>query len=312
MMYHARKAFVLGFILSSEAILKVAKIMVTSNRAEYLMTYRMSQDHLELLFRCIRGKSGYNNNPDVLQFRSSLRHLLMKNSIRCSKNANCLEMESECSSIYHFKWTSRWATPLQEDVNAELQEAEMTELCQTIEGLHLSELQEAVVGYIAGYIVRKMRRNMSCVICADALTDSANRSADHARSQLILKKQKGGLLTPAAPVWKLVEKCERTFRVIVSWREGGQISSRKNVGLLLYTIVMRQSSIDFPQLSRHDLQMLSDSEDLHSSQLKKIICKEYAAIRFFTYGHNFNANSLPSHKIGYRQKLSKAILFANL
>ncbi len=220
-------------------------------------------------------------------------------------------MESECSSIYNFKWTSRQATYLpEEDTDQELQEAEMRDLCWRIEDLHLSELQEAIVGYI----VRKMRRNMPCIVCANALTESAHRSADQARSQLILQKQHGGLLIPATPVWKMVQRCERAFRVIVSGSQGGKISSQKNIGLLLYTTVMQQDdgSLEFPHLSNHDLEMLSDSEDLHSSQLKKIICKEHVNIRLFTYAHNFNASSLPSDKIGYRQKLSQTILFANL
>ena len=71
---------------------------------------------------------------------------------------------------------------------------------------------------------------------------------------------------------------------MVSGSQGGKISSQKNIGLLLYTTVMRQDdgSLEFPHLSSHDLERILDSEDLHSSQLKKIICKEYVNIQLFT------------------------------
>ncbi len=111
---------------------------------------------------------------------------------------------------------------------------------------------------------------MSYIVCAKVLTESTNRSAEHARSQLILKKQCDDLLNPATQMWKLVEWCERAFWVIGS---GGQISPQKNIGLLLNTTVMQQddnaSSIHFPHLGSHNLEMFPDSEDLHSSQLKR-------------------------------------------
>ncbi len=83
MSQHSRRTFVQGFIMTSKAVLRVASNLLMQDEAsfQYVLTYRMSQDHLELLFRCLRGKNGFNTNPDTLQFRSSLRQLLLKNSI---------------------------------------------------------------------------------------------------------------------------------------------------------------------------------------------------------------------------------------
>ncbi len=46
------------------------------NPFKYILTYKFSQDHIELLFACIRGKGAFNNNPNTLQLKYALRNIL--------------------------------------------------------------------------------------------------------------------------------------------------------------------------------------------------------------------------------------------
>lgn len=55
----------------------------------YVMTFRFSQDHLELLFACIRQMFGCNDNPSAKQFESAWRRLLGNHQITASESANC-------------------------------------------------------------------------------------------------------------------------------------------------------------------------------------------------------------------------------
>ena len=55
------------------------------------MTYKFSHDRVELLFSCIRARGGWNNNPNVLQFKYAIRKMLMRNAITASKSANCVD-----------------------------------------------------------------------------------------------------------------------------------------------------------------------------------------------------------------------------
>ena len=72
---------------------------------KFCLTYKFSQDHLELLFSCIRGMNGFNNNSDVIQLKSSLKRILLRNSIVGSKYANCLTFEDNANgSIFALKW----------------------------------------------------------------------------------------------------------------------------------------------------------------------------------------------------------------
>ena len=50
-----RKTFVLGFILGSIVALSKILLQRDENPFKYALTYKFSQDHIELLFACIRG-----------------------------------------------------------------------------------------------------------------------------------------------------------------------------------------------------------------------------------------------------------------
>lgn len=76
----------------------------------YSLTYKVPQDHLELLLACIRGKNGFNNNPDVRVFKSALKRLLLRNSIVASKNANCAMLkENDFNPVLSLKWSKNRA-----------------------------------------------------------------------------------------------------------------------------------------------------------------------------------------------------------
>ena len=47
----------------------------------YLLSYKMSQDHLELLFGVIRGQGGFSDNPTKRIFTSIYKKLLMSNEV---------------------------------------------------------------------------------------------------------------------------------------------------------------------------------------------------------------------------------------
>jgi len=57
---------------------------------KFLLSYKFSQDHLEMLFSAIRSKGAFNNNPTVSQFEAAYKSLLVHAQIKTSHNANCL------------------------------------------------------------------------------------------------------------------------------------------------------------------------------------------------------------------------------
>ena len=57
---HPRKTFVIGFVISIKSTIEMANEMFSAINQpfKYLLTYKFSQDHIELLFSCIRAKAG--------------------------------------------------------------------------------------------------------------------------------------------------------------------------------------------------------------------------------------------------------------
>lgn len=64
-----------GFLASIEAIKGLFSELVDSENApmKYLLTYKLSQDHLELFFGAVRSANGSNNNPTAQQFIGSYK-----------------------------------------------------------------------------------------------------------------------------------------------------------------------------------------------------------------------------------------------
>jgi hypothetical protein len=72
-----------GFLVCAEAVQGLAKDLVSGENPvlKYVLTYKMSQDHLELFFGAVRAAGGWNNNPTAMQFRSAYKQLLMRHNI---------------------------------------------------------------------------------------------------------------------------------------------------------------------------------------------------------------------------------------
>ena len=79
-----------------------------ANTFFYILTYKNGQDHLELLFNCVRGKLGFNNNPDVREFQFALSKILLRAAFSPSRHSNCLLLDEDRSSpILSLKWSKK-------------------------------------------------------------------------------------------------------------------------------------------------------------------------------------------------------------
>ena len=76
-----RKTGFLGFLLCINAVVGLAEDLVNVENPvlKYLLTYKMSQDHLELFFSAVQTSGGWNNNPTTRQFVAAYKQLLRYN-----------------------------------------------------------------------------------------------------------------------------------------------------------------------------------------------------------------------------------------
>lgn len=69
--------------------IKIIEMIHTIYNSKFL-SYRMSQDHLEMFFCKIRSMNGYNENPMSQQFVSAYRKLLNNYDVIISDRANII------------------------------------------------------------------------------------------------------------------------------------------------------------------------------------------------------------------------------
>ncbi|KAF0701426.1 THAP-type domain-containing protein [Aphis craccivora] len=100
-----RKTFLIGFAIAVKSVFAMAEDLFNSNfNYKYLLTYKCSHDHLEILFSRIRQRLGNNNNPNVVELKTSLKKMLLKNTISSSYAANCMAFDNTSESIFEICW----------------------------------------------------------------------------------------------------------------------------------------------------------------------------------------------------------------
>lgn len=95
-----RKTPILGFLAGIKSVERMYDSLVggDSPKLKYLLTYKMSQDHLELFFCSMRSRFGSNNNPTAREFATTYKKLLIKHEIR-GIGGNCAAQDN--TAILH-------------------------------------------------------------------------------------------------------------------------------------------------------------------------------------------------------------------
>lgn len=303
----------------------------TTNPFKYLLTYKYSQDHVELLFSCIRSRGGWNNNPNCLQVKYALRQMLMRNAITASKNANCVDFTG-CSNIIPLFHTGKHTEKRHNEVQAENKESISNDegkidlFCDLMFDKH-SEFIDNVLFYIAGYIVSKLIDNLSCLECKKCLVPLPTQPPIHGHdytsslyhdcgkaSSFTRFVNKGGLKIPSTSVFRTVQYCEHVFRSTVSGQNCQSISNDSNLKKKMILQVCRYFSLDTTK------KLFSDHEDGfnellleddHSTQLTKFVADKYLTLRLFNFGKKFTKEIVHKGKQSVRHSLNKLILFSN-
>ena len=80
-----RKTGFVGFLVSIDSIQSIFSDLVEKEAPmNYCLTYKFSQDDLELFFGAIRSSGGFNNNSTAQQFTAAYERLLLRSSIEDS------------------------------------------------------------------------------------------------------------------------------------------------------------------------------------------------------------------------------------
>ncbi len=165
-----RKTFVIGFV----ACIKSTQMFSSStNPLKNLLTYKFSQDHIELLFSCIRSRGGWNNHRNVLQFKYAIRKMLMRNAITASKYASCVNFTgcNDIIPIFHTRKHKKSTTNenIEQASASNNDSSDVFSMCEHSNEVRHSEFTSNVLFYNAGYIVSKLIKTLACSACEKSL-----------------------------------------------------------------------------------------------------------------------------------------------
>jgi len=188
-----------GLIIGMNSVLNISKCLFEKKYISYLLTYKMSQDHLETFFSSIRRMGGLNNNPTCLQFKRAYKKLMIHVHATVPEEANCTVQDE----------TQILKSQIETEKSDEIFDNIFTLFDHDYEspnGWCWNEYNSEVVTYIAGYVIKSIKNKIKCDMCLQSLESKENYS-------LLLKiKNRGGLLLPSPEVITICKVAERVIR----------------------------------------------------------------------------------------------------
>ncbi|KAG5863221.1 hypothetical protein JTB14_028160 [Gonioctena quinquepunctata] len=164
------------------------------------------------------GRNGWNNNPTVYQFYYTFRRLCL--------NIDLKVLKGNCDILDSTKMLTSSNTNEKRNVSPELDQGDITiikkyefdyndlvieddEFVYIIDiSPSLTLLNENVVTYISGYVVRSITKQIKCTVCLDSLEES-NYNALDLQFMLLHRKDRGGLIKPSKDVIQICMYTEK-------------------------------------------------------------------------------------------------------
>jgi len=303
----SRKTGFVGLILCLRSISHILNQadMFEDGHLEYLLTYKLSQDHLEMFFSAVRARGGFSNNPTAAQFEAAYKRLIIHTEIMtCSEGANCMNID--LTPILSIGSTKKKQKPSsfidiicyengENDVDDNFDDIK-NDLKNVLNNFDVDKIDMCVtdiVEYIAGFVVKKLKTKINCNECVKALlSDSSNNF-------LLNIKNQGRLIKPSTDVVKLCKLSETIFK-----SHQNEIKCKKDI--ISYLTIKASSKIQISTLfSSLSVHILDQSPlDNHLLQIVTFIFKTYFTLRLH---HHNKTLSQPTERI--RSHLTKTIHF---
>ena len=311
------KTAIWGFTVSSCSMAELSQHLLKHPVAPfgYILTYKFSQDHLELLFNKIRRRCSWNNNPDVLQFKYALRAILLQNSIKPSKTGNCTPFDDVFkSSLIDFKRrAAERHHKTSEDTDREIIEAE--EMAVHLNDESQNDLLDNILCYIAGFIVKNLMKVVQCTNCHEEML--IHRDDPHGYSGISIRrdhlfslhKQRGGIIIPSSAVLKIIKRSEAIFKRRVIESTMG-ITSERNLDLKRQSEVLAQVGTNvFKNIGNHYADHHIGEGD-HLTSLLRMIIMKYITIWLKSYGIDYTQMVAHKNIPSTRHLLTKSVIFS--
>lgn len=307
-----RSMGVIGFISNIHSLAHLTRTILGSTFGGkpviYILTYKLSQDHLEILFACIRKAGGFNNNPNAGQFVATYKKLMFRSGVSLTPNDNGnINAQDDTSLVVASRYMSRKDTE-EFEVSEEqciMFEDALIDHSYSTAVMQLSPFIDNVLVYIAGFVVRSVTKRLRCVDCVDALTCEAVVGQT---ALLLTLKNNGGLLHASNDVIRIIHTAENVLRSSVNCSHPGSSHKADSFGLKLEMKVLSKLPKNLFESKEQHFNDTSHGCDGHYLALIRLICKCFLNVRRHHIAHMAN---IARQKDVVRQSNNKLTLFKN-
>ncbi|EZA62841.1 THAP domain-containing protein [Ooceraea biroi] len=201
-----KKTGFLGMLICLVCIRDISNELIATKKMNFLLTYKMSQDHIEMFFSAIRSKGGHNNNPSAKQFCYAYRRLLHHTKLTILLHGNAIAQDN--TDMLNIRYPNKGIDNIVNDfIESEKEnEGDISDETFITERWCTSNYIKDVVAYIAGFVTRKVIKKIKCDICQKLLIGTDNVSA------LQERKCRGGLINASNDVITLCYIAEKVIR----------------------------------------------------------------------------------------------------
>ncbi|KAL2096888.1 hypothetical protein ACEWY4_006095 [Coilia grayii] len=258
----------------------------------YVLTYRFSQDHLELLFNSIRASGGWNNNPSACQFQAIFRRLMVRCGVTPSETGNVAPQDNTVSLSAMEIWRTAEQHP------SPFAEISAVVCDHSYLPTRFGSLVENAVVYIAGFVVRQILRKLCCDVCHASLVRDAVPSSFDESYHLLVLKNNGGLVIPSEGTVKVIRAAEGVIR-------RASVKQPPNVSMVTHIVREEIETEDVFLLGQH-IEETQFGFDNHHSNLLSLVVSMFVKIRLH---HIAKFTFVNLQKENTRKKSCKAELF---
>lgn len=291
-LHSERKTGFLGFIICLQNAIELFKLLFKkcNGKFKYLLTYKLSQDHLEVFFSALRSRGGFNNNPSAYQFCNAYRRLIVRHEISGSEAGNCMNFEG--IEILHVGSCNKKSFPdsivESGDGDPPLDHDYLTTVWR------LSPFVEDTCKYISGFVSKSVTQLIKCYFCKSFLSGSEDSSL------LSIIKNRGKLTIASRDVQSICHTCELHYRTIENKLQSINMTQFHNkIFTLVNTSVFTDREL-FDHISKQDLFFN------HRTEIIRLVIKQYLKFRIH------HTNKQICEKDNYiRHKYTKLVLFDN-
>lgn len=216
----------LRMIICLKSMMFLTEALFSKKYMTFLLTFKMSQDHLETFFSFIKCCGGFNNNPTAKQFIAALKKLHAHVNINIIFNSNCTLKDD---TVLLKEITTNYNADENNYMKNFIWDMEHN---YAVRSITFSQHQADVLAYIAGFVAKQTSKKLNCLLCSESLKQLKSPS------KLQTRKVHGTLFNASDNVIKIY----KTAETIIQRNE--HILTSKNILKKLIHLPLTQLNIN--------------------------------------------------------------------